>query len=127
MSTLAQLIGVEGVLPRDDPEVFKMFLWWIMTSRERALSLDSLWRVAGSVMARTGRANLTALPGVKAFYEHIRTLHGEESHPRTAATRRMVRAILETIIDRVVGPLTRPRLRLMVALECMLWRLRRPC
>mmetsp|Transcript_66296 Transcript_66296/g.198036 ORF Transcript_66296/g.198036 Transcript_66296/m.198036 type:complete len:2091 (+) Transcript_66296:2828-9100(+) len=121
MSNLASLVAsVGGVLPRDDPEVFKLFLWWLMTSRERALSLDSIWRVAGSVMARTGRKDLTADAGVKAFYQSIRHMHGEESKPRTAATRRMVRAILQQIIDRSVSGLIRPRLRLMVALECMM-------
>ena len=43
-------------------------------------------------MAKTGRVNLTRDASVKALYEDLRQAHGEESHPRTALTRRMVTA-----------------------------------
>lgn len=54
--------GVSGpgrVMPCDDSEVFKLFLNWLVTSRDRALSLESLFRSAGNFMAKTTRPNLT--------------------------------------------------------------------
>ena len=84
-----------SIMPGDDPEVFKMFLWWMVGHKERALSLDSIFRTAGAVMMKTGRENLTTKGDVKAYYESLRESHGEESRPRTAATRRMIRCMME--------------------------------
>ena len=117
LGVIAEAAG--GVLPRDDPAVFKMFLGWLCLRKERALSLDTIWRAAGSVMARTRERNLTKLPEVKAFYESLRELHGQESAPRTATTRRMIRIIMDELIDRVASARTAPRVKLMFALEVM--------
>ena len=72
-------------------------------------------------MVKTGRENLTKRGDVKAFYEDLRKSHGEESHPRTAVTRRMVRALIERAIPQRCGSeLVRVRTQLMVALEVMM-------
>ena len=113
------LIGT--VLPSDDPDVFMMFLDWMICSKERALSLDSIFRTAGAVMVKTGRANLTSHSDVKAFYKTMKASHGEESRPRTAVTRRMVHHLLETAIPaRCTHPPLRARARLDVGMESML-------
>lgn len=110
--------GIE-VLPRDSAAVFMCMLTWLVADKERARSLDSIFRTAGAVMAKTRGKNLTTDPRVKAFYSSLRELHGEEGHPRTAATRRMVRIILERLVDEVIGASSRARVRLMIALEVM--------
>ena len=118
-TSLGELVG-PLVSPLDDSTVFQMFLLWLVTKRGRALSLDSLWRSAGSLMGRTGRTNLTKQGECKAFYEELRQMHGEESHPRTASTRRMIRLLFESIIARLVPkPLLCARARLFIALEVM--------
>ena len=114
--------GIVGPLvsPLDDPSVFQTFLLWLITKRGRALSLDTLWRTAGSLMGRTGRPNLTHQAEVKAFYGELRELHGEESHPRTAVTRRMIFHLFDSVIGKLVSkPLLRARARLFIALEVM--------
>ena len=93
---------------------------WLITKRGRALSLDTVWRSAGSLMARTARPNLTKLGEVKAFYGELRELHGEESHPRTAVTRRMVAHLFGSVLDGIDQPLLRKRARLFLAMEVML-------
>ena len=115
---VAQLAG-SSVSPRDDADVFIMFLAWFVTERERALSLDSMFRVAGVVMVRTRGVDLTRDGRVKAFYHELRQTHGEESSPRTAATRRMVRSLLEIQVPLCVSASLQSRACLMVALECM--------
>ena len=110
------------MLPRDSSESFKSFLLWLVTSADRALSLDSLWRTAGSVMVRTrGRdANLTKDADVVAFYKDLREAHGLESSPRTAATQRMVRLLFDSVLEKQIEKsfLLR-RTRLWLALEIM--------
>ena len=74
-----RIVGFTGsIRPSDDEEVFKMFLSWLVVTRERALSIESLFRVAGSVMAKTGRTNLTKSAGVKASLVHCS--HREVNH-----------------------------------------------
>ena len=73
-STLGGLLGT--VMPSDDAEVFKMFLNWMVTSKGRALSLDTMFRTSGAVMAKTGRENLTKRKDVIAFYENLRQSQG---------------------------------------------------
>ena len=119
---LGAVVG-HAARPSDDPTVFMMFLTWLATTRERALSLHSVWRAAGAVMARTlgSDRNLTRDPEVKAYFASLCELHGEESKPRTAATRRMLRLILDELIDaRFAGADVRARTKLMIALEAML-------
>ena len=72
-SEFALSLGVlleEMVLPSDDAEVFKLFLIWFVTTRQRALSLESVWRAAGAVMERTRGTggNLTRRADVKACF-----------------------------------------------------------
>ena len=119
MSSLGDLLA-DVVSPRDDPDVMMTFLTWIVTKKERALSLDTLWRSMGTLCARTRPINVTLDKGVKAFYNSLRELHGEESHPRTAATRRMVRALFETVLpQQISNPLLRKRAMLLLALEVL--------
>ena len=68
-----------AITPSEDHHVFMMFLTWLTTSKERALSLDTVWRAAGSVKQRTRGHNFTKVPDVKAHYEMLRHAHGEES------------------------------------------------
>ena len=118
--SMAEATGEAVVLPRDDPEACKCFLAWIVLDRERALSLDSLWRALGSVCGRTRAVNVTHDVGLKAFYRHLRELHGEESHPRTATTRRMVVALFTSVLaEQIARPELLARARLMLALELM--------
>ena len=114
--------GIVGsVMPLDDAEVFKMFLTWIVTSKERALSLDSLFRVAGIVMNRTTRENLTKRGDVKAHFSSLQEMHGEEAQPRTAATRRMISYSIETAVPRRCrDKLVCVRTQLDIAMEVML-------
>ena len=111
-----------GVLPRDSPEVFMMWMIWLVTSKQRALSLDALFRTAGAVGLRTRGVDMTRNSEVKAMYHDLKLAHGEESHPRTAATRRMVRYILGVgIAAEFEGrPDLVARYRLEVAMECVL-------
>lgn len=112
----------EVVLPRDSAGSLKMFLLWLVTEKQRALSLDSVWRAAGSVMERTRPTNLTKQGDVKAFYLNLRELHGEESHPRTAATSLMIYFLFAVVLTpsrvRTSPPLLKRR-RLLYALEVM--------
>ena len=119
MESIGGLAG--GILPSDSHNVFLMFMCWIVTAKERALSLEALVRTAGAVMLKTGRENLTRRADVKALFEELKTRHGEEARPRTATTRRMMRHVLEDVIPQRGGSeLVNVRMRLMFALEVML-------
>ena len=97
-----QSIGgdMEVVLPRDDEEVFKAFLSWAVVSAKRARSLNVIVRTASLIMAKTERPNVTKNPGVKAFIKALHTAHGEEPQAKTAATRRMLRELIHSVIPR---------------------------
>ena len=114
--------GILGsVMPCDDSDVFMMFLSWLVIARDRALSLASCFRIAGSLMCKTGRPNLTKLGDVKAHYDDLIHSHGEESHPRTAVTRRMIQLGIEEVLPTVCStPLVLARTQLMIALEVMM-------
>ena len=114
------VLSDEAVSPRDDAEAFKMFLEWLVVSKERALSLVALFRCAGAVMAKTRERDLTRTPDVAAFFRNLKELHGEESHPRTAVTRRMVRVLLEEVLPEMRPSHCIDRDRLMAATEIML-------
>ena len=109
----------ESQSPEDSEEAFKSFLHWLATDCERALSLESVWRAAGSVMIRTGRQNLTQIPTVKLFYEKLGDSHGLTSEPMTATTQRMARLMHTRVMpDRHEGkPLMLVRSRLLFAAE----------
>ena len=113
-------LGDGVMLPRDDAESFKMFLEWLVVSKERALSLVSLYRCAGAVMSRTRDRDLTKLPDVSAFFRMLKELHGEESQPRTAVTRRMVRLLFEQILPSMRPAHCVVRDYVMLAVEIML-------
>ena len=109
-----------GVMPSDDPDVFMMFMCWVVCSKERALSLDSLVRTAGAVMTRTGREDITRRPDVKALHKELSERHGEEVTPRTAITRLMMQQLLERVIpEREGDEVVSVRMCLMFALEVM--------
>ena len=113
--------GGGTVSPRDDPLVACAFLAWVVVRKERALSLDAIWRALGSLAGRTRKSNVTHDSRVKAYYSNLREIHGEESHPRTATTRRMVRHLYDSVIARHFskGEL-RARAKLLTAMEIML-------
>ena len=117
-----QSIGgdMEVVLPRDDEEVFKSFLSWAVVSAKRARSLNVIVRTASLIMAKTERPNVTKNPGVKAFIKALHTAHGEEPQAKTAATRRMLRELIHSVIPRGKhAPIVAARLRLQAGLEAM--------
>ena len=88
-------------MPSDDPEVFKMFLQWLVVDRGRARSLTTLFRAAGSVSAITRSGlNVTKDASVKAFFKDLSKKHGEEAAPRTAITRRMINILLNDLLLR---------------------------
>jgi hypothetical protein len=119
MVSIGGLVG--AVAPSDCANIFMMFMCWIVTAKERALSLEALVRTAGAVMMKTGRDNLTRRADVKALFEELKTRHGEEARPRTATTRRMMRHVLEDVIPARGGnELVNTRMRLMFALEVMM-------
>ena len=119
MESTGGLMG--SILPSDSASVFIMFMCWLVCKKERALSLDSMFRTAGAVMMRSDRPNLTKRSDVKAVYEELRQRHGEETKPRTAITRRMMRILLEEVIPTRGGdPLVNARMQLMFAMEVML-------
>ena len=119
MESTGGLMG--SILPSDSASVFLMFMCWLVCKKERALSLDSMFRTAGAVMMRSDRPNLTERSDVKAVYEELRQRHGEETKPRTAITRRMMRVLLEDVIPTRGGnPLVNARMQLMFAMEVML-------
>ena len=119
MASTGGLVG--STLPSDSASVFITFMCWLVCKKERALSLDTLFRTAGAVMMRTDRPNLTKKSEVKAVYEELRQRHGEETKPRTAVTRRMVRHLLEDVTPQRGGdPLVNARMQLMFAMEVML-------
>ena len=107
-------------MPSDDPDVFMMFMCWVVCSKERALSLDSLVRTAGAVMTRTGRVDITRRPEVKALHRELRERHGEETTPRTAVSRLMMQQLLERVIPERGGDEdVNTRMCLMFVLEVM--------
>ena len=109
-----------AVLPRDDEEVFKAFLSWTVVSARRARSLNVIVRTASLIMSKTERPNLTKSPGVKAFIKALHAAHGEESQAKAAATRRMIRELIHTVIPRGNhAPIIAARLRLQAGLEAM--------
>ena len=119
MESTGGLVG--SVLPSDSASVFIMFMCWLVCKKERALSLDTLYRTAGSVMMRTDRPNLTKRSDVKAVYTELRQRHGEETKPRTALTSKMMRHLLEDVIPQRGGnEQVNIRMQLMFALEIMM-------
>ena len=113
-------LAAGGVLPSDDADVFIMFMCWLVCARDRALSLDTMFRTAGAVMARTRDENLTRRADVRAVYQELRQRHGEESTPRTAVTSLMMRHLLETVIpEREGDESVNVRACLMFAIEIM--------
>ena len=71
-------------------------------------------------MVRTGRENLTKRGDVKAAYDDLRQLHGAESKPVTAITRRMVFEAIEHVLPERCARRTLGRAQLMMAIEVML-------
>ena len=119
MESVGGLAG--AVRPSDSANVFMMFMCWLVAAKERALSLESLVRTAGAVMLKTGRENLTRRPDVKALFDELKQRHGEESRPRTATTRRMMKHLLEDVIpERGGSHKVNVRMQLMFAMEIML-------
>ena len=74
------------LLPRHSEESFKNFVSWMALDRDRARSLESVVRSAGSFFCKVGIVDLTKLGGVKAHL--AKTLHdvAMEHEPSTAAT-----------------------------------------
>jgi len=94
-------------------------LTWLVTEKERARSLDSLWRITGSYMCKTGRRNLTEAKDVSAHYHELREIHGIEAEPRTACTQRMARLMFHggIIAKHCSKPVIKSRSRLGYGLE----------
>ena len=111
--------AVESQAPEDCVEAFKSFLHWLVTDCHRALSLESVWRAAGSIMIRTGRRNLTSDPEMRLYYEKLGASHGLTHEPMTATTQRIA-ALVHTVVlpERHVGkPLMLSRSQLLFGCE----------
>ena len=84
-------------LPSDHPTSLNLFFTWLVRDADRARSLSTLWRAAGSYMVRTHRVNLTSTEsGCKAHYSSLLDAHGVVEHPRTSATPRMAGLMMGT-------------------------------
>ena len=95
-------IPAQLVMPVDGASSFKAFLLWVATDRQRAKSLESLFRSIGSYMLRTGRPNLAGMADVKQVYNDLTDKLGVERSPRTAATPRMLKLMLgEPLLTKV--------------------------
>ena len=111
--------GPNRVMPSDNAEVFKTFLNWLVNARDRALSLESIFRAAGAYMAKTTRTNLTKDAGVKAIFKDLCAKHGKDRQPCTAITRRMVKCLLHDVVTAGTTAM-RARERLLFGGEIMM-------
>ena len=81
----------EGIrLPRHNAESFKNFCSWMCLEKERARSLESTVRMAGSFMTKLKLTDVTKQGDVKAHVKDLLNQCGLEHEPSTTATPRMV-------------------------------------
>ena len=83
------------MLPRHNSTCFKNFLSWMVLERERARSLQSVVRMAGSFFTKLGLTDFTKLGEVRAHLKELMEENGLESEPATAATPRMLKLIVD--------------------------------
>jgi hypothetical protein len=111
------LDGPDLIMPRHSKIAFKNFLTWMATDANRARSLESVFRSAGSFFAKllehdAGRgttsseavshrepvANFTRDKGVSAHLKELLKEVGVEHEPATACTPRMFKLALDQVI-----------------------------
>lgn len=94
-STSYGTLGQALRLPRHSPEAFKNFLTWLALSAARSRSLESIVRSAGAMMSKLEIPDVTKDKSVKAHLKELLEVCGTEHEPVTAATPRMLSAMLE--------------------------------
>ena len=86
-------------LPRHSVEAFKNFCTWMVLTEERARSLESTVRTAGAMMVKLGLTDVTKSGAVKAHVKDLLVGISMEHEPATTATSRMLKLIVEKVID----------------------------
>ena len=86
-------------LPRHSVEAFKNFCTWMVLTEERARSLESTVRTAGAMMVKLGLTDVTKSGAVKAHVKDLLVGSSMEHEPATTATSRMLKLIVEKVID----------------------------
>ena len=90
-------------LPRHNEESFKNFLTWLAMDEQRARSMETLVRTAGAMFVKLGLRDVTKLGGVKAHMKELLNGMSMESEPATTATPRMLKLIVDKLIDQRFG------------------------
>ena len=93
------LDGAALQLPRHSVESFKNFLTWMALDADRARSVESIMRVAGSMMVKLGIPDVTKNGAVKAHAKDLLDGISEEHETATTATPAMLKWCVETGID----------------------------
>jgi hypothetical protein len=93
------LDGADLHLPRHNAECFKNFLTWMAIDADRARSIESVMRMAGTMMAKLGLPDVTKIGSVKAHAKDLLDGICMEHETATTATPAMLKWCIETGID----------------------------
>ena len=93
------LDGAALHLPRHNAESFKNFLTWMAIDADRARSVESVMRTAGSMMVKLGLPDVTKDGSVKAHAKDLLDGISMEHETATTATPAMLKWCIETGID----------------------------
>jgi hypothetical protein len=93
------LDGAALHLPRHNAESFKNFLTWMAIDADRARSVESVMRTAGSMMVKLGLPDVTKDGSVKAHAKDLLDGISMEHETATTATPAMLKWCLEKGID----------------------------
>ena len=80
--------------PTENPESFRQFARWMVTTAGRERSFRTTMRAAAGYFEAAGKTNFTKLPEVKALFRQLDDMIGTEGQPATHGTRRMLLAAL---------------------------------
>ena len=93
------LDGAALHLPRHNAESFKNFLTWMAIDADRARSVESVMRTAGSMMVKLGLPDVTKDGSVKAHAKDLLDGISMEHETATTATPAMLKWCIEKGID----------------------------
>ena len=95
-------LGAGLLLPRHSGATFKNFISWLALDRDRARSIESVMRAAGSFLTKLELLDVTKNKSVQAHLKEVLEQCGQEHEPQTAATARMLKAMVRDggVIDR---------------------------
>jgi hypothetical protein len=93
------LDGAALHLPRHNAESFKNFLTWMAIDADRARSVESVMRTAGSMMVKLGLPDVTKDGSVKAHAKDLLDGISMEHETATTATPAMLKWCIEEGID----------------------------